>query len=74
VYGVQAPIGLSDFKALREPDGRYSYVDKSQLIVDLLESGASVTLFTRPRRFGKTLNLSMIVDWMPGSGTPTTQS
>jgi hypothetical protein len=54
----KAPIGLSDFKTLRQVGGYY--VDKSQLIVDLVESIASVTLFTRPRRFGKTLNLSML--------------
>lgn len=51
------PIGLSDFKRLIEDD--YYYVDKTLLIKDIDESG-SVVLITRPRRFGKTLNLSML--------------
>ena len=51
------PIGISDYKKLR--DGNYYYVDKSLLIKDLDESG-DVVLVTRPRRFGKTLNLSML--------------
>src|SRR4051812_14664526 len=52
------PIGLDDFRALRE--GGMEYVDKTQLIVELLAKGASVLLLPRPRRFGKTLNLSML--------------
>lgn len=52
------PIGISDFKRLME--GNYYFVDKSMFIKELLDSGAAVTLFPRPRRFGKTLNLSMI--------------
>jgi hypothetical protein len=52
------PIGVSDFKKLREED-RY-YVDKSLLIQKVWESGADVLLLPRPRRFGKTLNLSML--------------
>jgi len=51
------PVGKSDFKILRDRD--LYYVDKSMIIHEILESGADVTLFTRPRRFGKTLNLSM---------------
>ncbi|MDR0948535.1 MAG: ATP-binding protein [Lachnospiraceae bacterium] len=51
------PIGLDDFRKLREND--YYYVDKSMMINDFLESGRPVTLITRPRRFGKTLNMSM---------------
>lgn len=51
-------IGAEDFSELRS--GQYYFVDKSLLIRDLLENPAKVTLFTRPRRFGKTLNLSML--------------
>ena len=52
------PIGIEDFKRLIDK-GCY-FVDKSLLIQDILDSGADVHLFTRPRRFGKTLNQSMI--------------
>lgn len=52
------PIGIEDFKRL--VDGGYSFVDKTLMIKDLLDSNALVTLFTRPRRFGKTLNMSML--------------
>jgi len=52
----QLPIGISDFKKIL--DGRYYYVDKTLLIKDISESG-DVALIARPRRFGKTLNLSM---------------
>lgn len=52
------PIGNSDFRDLREQD--LYFVDKSMLIDELLRSNAKVTLITRPRRFGKSLNLSML--------------
>ena len=52
------PIGISDFKKMRE--GNYYYIDKSDLIEEILNDGVEVSLFTRPRRFGKTLNISMI--------------
>ncbi len=56
---MQVPIGVSDFRKLREAG--LAYVDKSRLIVELLERrGAEVVLLPRPRRFGKTLNLSML--------------
>ena len=51
-------IGVEDFKELIEKDGYF--VDKTLMIRDLLESNTKVTLFTRPRRFGKTLNQFMI--------------
>ncbi len=51
------PIGVSDYKKLIE--GGYYYVDKTLLIEEVLKSG-EVVLVTRPRRFGKTLNLSML--------------
>ena len=52
------PIGISDFKKLR--DGGYAYVDKSLLVQEIIEKGTHVALIPRPRRFGKTLNLSML--------------
>ena len=47
-------IGVEDFKEIIEKDGYF--VDKTLMIQSLIESNAKVTLFTRPRRFGKTLN------------------
>ena len=52
------PIGLDNFEKLRNND--FYYVDKTKLIQQLMESGEKVNLFTRPRRFGKTLNMSML--------------
>ena len=52
------PIGIDDFKTIIEED--YYYADKTKMIERLLDDGAGVTLFTRPRRFGKTLNMSML--------------
>ena len=51
-------IGVEDFKLIIDKNGYF--VDKTLMIKKLLESNAMVTLFTRPRRFGKTLNQSMI--------------
>lgn len=52
------PVGISDFGELVEE--RYAFVDKSLLIKKIIDDGAKVTLITRPRRFGKTLNLSIL--------------
>ena len=52
------PIGISDYKKMI--DEGYYYVDKTEMIVDLLRNWGEVNLFTRPRRFGKTLNMSML--------------
>ena len=52
------PIELYNFEKLRNND--FYYVDKTKLIQLLMESGEKVNLFTRPRRFGKTLNMSML--------------
>ena len=52
------PVGIEDFERIIRED--YYYVDKTLLIEELLINRAPVTLFTRPRRFGKTLNMSMI--------------
>ncbi len=53
------PIGIEDFKEIRTYDDYY-YVDKTIMIRDLLCSWGKVNLFTRPRRFGKSLNMSML--------------
>ena len=55
---LKLPIGIDNFSKLRT-EGFY-YVDKSNLITDLLHNWGEVNLFTRPRRFGKTLNMSML--------------
>jgi hypothetical protein len=52
------PIGISDFNEVIE--GNYYYIDKSLLIRELIDSGSKSVLLPRPRRFGKTLNLSML--------------
>ena len=52
------PVGVENFERIIK-DGYY-YVDKSLLIEKMLENRTPVTLFTRPRRFGKTLNMSML--------------
>lgn len=54
----QLPIGVDDFKKLRE--NCFYYVDKSLFIKDILDRRGEVNVFTRPRRFGKTLTLSML--------------
>lgn len=55
---TKLPMGIENFKEMRTMD--YYYVDKTGLIRELLENIAKVNLFTRPRRFGKTLNISML--------------
>lgn len=52
------PIGIEDFEEI-VTEGYY-YIDKSKLICELLQEGSKATLFTRPRRFGKSLNMSML--------------
>lgn len=51
------PIGISDYV---RAESDYYYVDKTLLIKEVLDNKALVTLFTRPRRFGKTLNMDML--------------
>ena len=56
---LNIPVGISDFEKIRKND--YYYVDKTDLISELLQPNPSeITLFTRPRRFGKTLAMSML--------------
>ena len=57
----KTPTGLMDFKEIREEN--YYIVDKTLLIKDFLDYGKKVTLITRPRRFGKTLNMSMMSEF-----------
>ena len=52
------PIGIDDFKELRQED--FYYMDKTGFIGELLNNWGKVNLFTRPHRFGKTLNMSML--------------
>ena len=59
---LKIPVGISDFAKIRKYD--YYYVDKTGLITDLLEKEtAEITLITRPRRFGKTMGMSMLANF-----------
>lgn len=59
---LSIPVGVSDFEEIRRKG--YYYVDKSMLIAKLLkDEGTKVTLITRPRRFGKTLGMSMLANF-----------
>ncbi len=62
------PIGIDNFEKLRE--NNFYYVDKTGLIKELLENWGEVNLFTRPRRFGKSMNMSML-KYFFGIGTNT---
>ena len=62
MQGKKLPVGIEDFKELREEN--FYYIDKTGLIRDLLNSWGKVNLFTRPRRFGKTLNMSMLKNFL----------
>ena len=55
---LNIPVGVSDFSQIRENE--YYYVDKTMLIKEFLDQKPLVSLFTRPRRFGKSLNMSML--------------
>ena len=55
---LRLPVGAEDFREIREKN--LYYVDKTRLIEQIFEEFSKVTLFTRPRRFGKTLNMSML--------------
>ena len=52
------PVGIENFQEIRQAD--FYYVDKTRLIEQLIDQWGKVNLFTRPRRFGKTLNMSML--------------
>ena len=57
---LKKPIGIDIENYKRLVENPYYYVDKTLMIKDLLDKDGTVNLFTRPRRFGKTLTLSMI--------------
>ena len=66
------PVGVSDFKDMITGD--YYYVDKTLFIKDIIDKGDEILLIPRPRRFGKTLNISMLkyfYDCCPQNGTGT---
>ena len=52
------PVGIESFEKIIEQN--FYYIDKTSMIAELLQSWGEVNLFTRPRRFGKTLNMSML--------------
>ena len=58
VSTLKLPVGIENFEEIRKLG--FYYIDKTRLIEQLLQGWGKVTLFTRPRRFGKTLNMSMI--------------
>ncbi len=55
---LKLPVGIENFEEIRKAG--FYYVDKTKLIEQLLEQWGKANLFTRPRRFGKTLNMSML--------------
>lgn len=59
---INIPVGVSDFEQIRKNE--YYYVDKSGMIAEILSTESTlVTLITRPRRFGKTLGMSMLASF-----------
>ena len=65
---LQFPVGISNFEKIRE--GGYYYIDKTNLISELLSGGiAEVTLITRPRRFGKSLGMSTLANFLTSAKT-----
>src|SRR5437868_6295594 len=56
----KVPIGVDDFAKISDKERDYLFVDKSLMIRDLINNGAEVSLIIRPRRWGKTLNMSML--------------
>ena len=66
---VKLPINITDFEVIRK--NHFYYVDKTGFIRDLIDSRGSVNLFTRPRRFGKSLNMDMLKTFFE-TGTDST--
>lgn len=66
---LNLPMGIENFREMRT--GGFYYVDKTGLIKTLLENPGKVNLFTRPRRFGKTLNMSMLKYYFEKGGDST---
>lgn len=63
---VKIPIGIDDFREMRREG--YTFIDKSFFVRDVLDNASKVLLLPRPRRFGKTLNLSMLRWFFDRSG------
>lgn len=59
---IKLPVGIESFSEIRETG--FYYVDKTKLVEQLLDQWGKVNLFTRPRRFGKTLNMSMLRNFL----------
>jgi len=55
---MKLPVGISDFQELIQ--GKYDFADKTLFVKEILDDSAKIILVTRPRRFGKTLNMSML--------------
>ena len=65
---MNVPVGVSDFEEIRK--NGYYYIDKSRLIGELLSrTGTKATVITRPRRFGKTLGMSMLESFLTSAKT-----
>ena len=62
------PIGIDGFEKIRTND--FYYADKTLFIKEVLQNWGEVNLFTRPRRFGKTLNMSMLKSFFEAGGDP----
>ncbi|WP_165379534.1 AAA family ATPase, partial [Rickettsiales endosymbiont of Peranema trichophorum] len=62
---MKLPVGVSDFRKIVK--GNYVFTDKTLLIKEVMDDGADIILVTRPRRFGKTLNLSMLYYFLDNS-------
>ena len=62
------PIGVSDYRLASD---EYYYVDKTMMIKDFIDERAMVSLYTRPRRFGKTLNMDMLRTFFEKTDTDT---
>ncbi len=60
------PVGMSSFAELIQK--KYDFIDKTLFIKEVIEDSSPVLLFTRPRRFGKTLNLSMLQEFFSTEG------
>lgn len=63
--GKKLPIGIENFEKIRKED--FCYIDKTGFIKELLLNWGEVNLFARPRRFGKSLNISMLKSFLGGS-------
>ena len=64
--GLKLPIGIDDFQEIIQKG--FVYLDKTLLVEEVLHQSAKVQLITRPRRFGKTLNMSMLAHFFDQRG------